>query len=322
MSNTPTTNNHQEEIDLVFLFNKLNQVFKNGVKLFFELVGFFIKFKFVVIILLIVAIAYGYYNDSTSTTVYDNKAIVIPNFESVDYMYGKVDALNAKIATKDTVYLKQILDADFNSLRGIELEPIADLYNFISRSRENIDIFRIFIQSQDVKEYMEEFSNSKYYKYHSLNLKIRGEGRSEKIFTNVMDFLNASEHYSSYGETYRENLAFQIKEYENMIKQFDSLISSMSSSNQAGQSVAMFDYTNLHLLFERKRDMLDEKLEIEKKLTDYEDTIKLVDVEYNVLTDIPLSSKIKYPLIVIIGIILFFFAQFTLSSLKKIVREN
>lgn len=322
MSNTPTTNNHQEEIDLGYLLNKVNQVFKKAVKLFFELIGFFIKFWIIVLALLVIAIAYGYYKDYNTKTVYDNKAIVIPNFESVDYMYAKVDALNAKIESRDTVFLKQVLDTNHRKLRKIELEPIVDIYNFISKSRENIDIFRIFVQSQELDEYIEEYSNSKYYKYHTLNLRIRDEESAELIFGKVLEFLNDNEHYSSYGATHRKNLEFQIKEYDNMITQFDSLIASMSRNNIPNQGVAMFDYTNLHLLFERKRDMMKEKLEVEKKLTDYEETIKLVDVEYNLETEARLSSKIKYPIFVFIGIILLFFAQYTLSWLRKIANEN
>lgn len=324
MSNTPVTNNQQEEIDLGYLLNKISQMFKKAVKIFFELIGFVLKFKFIILTLLIIAIAYGYYKDLNSDTVYDNKAIVIPNFESVDYMYAKVEALKAKVQNRDTVFLKQILDTNYRKLRKIELEPIVDLYNFISKSRENIDIFRIFISSQDIGEYLEEYSNSKYYKYHTLNLKIRGEEGAEIIFEKVMDYLNDNEHYSNYGIAHRENLDLQIKEYDNMIKQFDSLIASMSGTNynKSNQGVAMFDYTNLHLLFERKRDMMKEKLEAEKKLTDYVDTIKLVGVEYNLETETKLSSKIKYPLYVFIAIILLFFAQYTLSWLSKIANED
>lgn len=322
MSNTPSTHHQQEEIDLGYLLNKINKLFKNSVKLFFELIAFFIRFKFIVLTLLIFAIAYGFYKDSRSTTEYDNKAIVIPNFESVDYMYGKADALNAKIQSRDTIFLKEILGQHYRRLRSIEVEPIVDLYNFISKSRENIDIFRIFIQSQDVKEYMDEFSNSKYYKYHTLSIRTVGDESSAEIFSNVMHYLNDSEHYSSYAEIYKASLDFQIKEYDKMIKQFDTLISSVSLNNQESQGVAVLDFTNLHLLFERKRDMLDEKLELEKKLTDYKDTIKLVDVAYNLETDSRLSSKIKYPIFVILGIIFFFFALYIYNRLKRIANED
>lgn len=324
MSNTPSTHHQQEEIDLGYLLNKINKLFKKSVKLFFELIAFFVRFKFIVLTLLIFAIAYGFYKDSRSTTEYDNKAIVIPNFESVDYMYGKADALNAKIQSRDTIFLKEILGQHYRRLRSIEVEPIVDIYNFISKSRENIDIFRIFISNQDIGEYFEEYSSSKYYKYHTVSLKTIGKENSDVIFEKVMDFLNDSEHYNNYAKAYRNNLEFQIKEYDKMINQFDSLIASMThgKSGQSNQGVIMIDNTDLHLLFERKRDMLDEKLELKKKLTDYKDTIKLVDVAYNLETDFRLSSKIKYPIFVILGVIFFFFALYTYNRLKRIANED
>ena len=322
MSNTPSTHHQQEEIDLGYLLNKINKLFKNSVKLFFELIAFFIRFKFIVLTLLIFAIAYGFYKDSRSITVYDNKAIVIPNFESVDYMYGKADALNAKIKSRDTVFLQEVLGQHYKRLREVELEPIVDLYNFLSKSRENIDIFRIFLTSQDLKEYIDEHSNNKYYKYHTLDLKIIGDESPNIILDKLMEFFNDNEHYKNYGLVYRENLELQINEYNKMIMQTDSLIASMSRSNQTSQGVTMFDYTNLHLLFERKRDMLDEKLELEKKLTDYKDTIKLVDVEYNLKQSSTLSFKIKYPLYMLFVITLLFFARNFYNWLRRIANED
>lgn len=323
MSNHPQNTNHSEEIDLGYLFRKINDLFNKGVKLLFEIIAFFLKFKFIVIALIIIGVAYGYHIDNSSKEVYDNEAIVIPNFESVDYMYDKVEAINLKIKANDSLFLKNILGTNYRSLRKIELEPIVDIYNFVSKSRENIDIFRIFIQSQDLQEYMEEFSNSKYYKYHRLSVRTRGEKTSEVLIPEVLKYLNDNEHYNKYSVIFKENVQQQVKENNRMVKQIDTLISSFSYGLKEGmsQGVNIVESSNLHLLFERKRDLLDEKLVLQMQLVDYDSTVKLVNADYNLEKDAVFPAKIKYPIYLILIFSLIFFITYIFKKLKEIAES-
>tara|TARA_R110000850_G_scaffold271031_2_gene404826 strand:+ start:222067 stop:223047 length:981 start_codon:yes stop_codon:yes gene_type:complete len=326
MNNQPSHSNQSEEIDLGYIFKKLNDLFKKSVKLLFEVIAFFLKFKIIVMALIIVGAAYGYYVDSKTKTVYDNKAIVIPNFESVDYLYDKIEALNSKIESRDTLYLKKILDSDYRHLKKIQIEPIADIYNFIAKSRENIDIFRIFTQNQDIEEYMEEFSNSKYYKYHKLNFKIKGKNDSENIVANILKNLNDNQHYYNYGEVYRDNTDFQIVENKNMIRQIDTLLSSASKdiAQQTSQGVVINDNSNFHNLIERKRLLMDELLTKQKQSVDYRDIIKVVNIDYNIEDHSKLSFSpiIKYPIYLLIIFSLTFFFIYSYKKLKNIAENK
>src|SRR5690606_20461322 len=132
-----------EEIDLGYLFKKMNDLFKKSIKLLFEVIAFFLKYKFIVIALIVIGFAYGYYKDSHSKKLYLNQGIVIPNYESVDYLYDKVAVINEKILIGDTLYLKNLLGANYLNLIKINVEPIADIYNFSTKSREHVDVLRI-----------------------------------------------------------------------------------------------------------------------------------------------------------------------------------
>ena len=59
------------------------------------------------LILFLIGAGLGYYLDKT-TNVYDHQLIVTPNFGSSDYLYAKVEQLNAKIKEEDTLFLKAI----------------------------------------------------------------------------------------------------------------------------------------------------------------------------------------------------------------------
>lgn len=325
MSNQLDQKNQSEEIDLGFLIHKINQLFKKAVVALFKIISFYLNYKFVVIALIVIGVAYGYYKDATAKPVFNNEAIVIPNFESVDYLYDKVEALNAKIESRDSIYLKTILDTNYRKVRKIEIDPIVDIYNFISKSRENIDIFRIFTQNQDIKEYMDEFSNSKYYKYHRMNVKIKGEEDSPEIFNQILSFFNDNSHYKNYQKDFIDRNNKQIEIHEQMIIQIDTILSSVTSSaGQSNQGVLISDNSQLHNLIERKRILSEEILKMKIQAVDYEDIIKVVKADYNLIDTegFTISPKIKYPLLLIFLFSMVFFIRHLYNNLKKIAENT
>tara|TARA_R110002072_G_scaffold235697_5_gene393381 strand:+ start:5864 stop:6847 length:984 start_codon:yes stop_codon:yes gene_type:complete len=327
MSNTPQTNSQQEEIDLRFLLKKAGEFLKDCVKVLFKVLMFFKKYIIVVVILIIVGVSYGYYLDVNTKKVYTNEVIIIPNVESVDYLYSKVKALNSKIGIKDTIYLKKVLDTNFRKIKEVKIEPIVDVYNFISKSRENIDIFRIFTQNQDIDEYVQEFSNSKYFKYHKLYFSIEGKNDSEKIVGDVLREINENQHYKEYLEVGKENTNFQIEQVSEMIIQVDSIIKSttnFASMNQSSQSVYINDNNQLGSLINIKRELLDDLLILKMKNKDEVEIVKEVSSNYNIVGEkgFPIGNKIKYPLLLVFLFSLFFFLLHIYKKLKAIADEQ
>lgn len=327
MSNKPTTNNHQEEIDLGYLLNKMNHLFKKSVKLFFELIGFFIKYKIIIGIIFVLALVFGIYKDQSTSVVYNNQALVIPNFESVDYLYDKVDALNAKVRGQDSLYLKQILGSNFRKLREIEIEPIIDIYSFGSKSRENIDILRILFQNQDFDEFVDHVANSKNYKYHRINFKILGEFDSKDIVKNLMFYLNENEHYVGYQSIFQEHYQFDLNEVEKMIGYVDSIFDSaklISAHNATGQSVFINDNSQLNNLLFSKRSLIEDRVKLKLKIEDQEEIIKTVKLDFNLLPEygFRVSNTVLYPFLVIFIFSLIFFFRYFYLKLRTIAESD
>ena len=303
-----------EEIDLGYLFKKLKETSKNLIKLVFKVLDFYLKFWIVVLALILLGVAYGFYLDSNAKNEYDNQGIIIPNFESVDYLYNNIEYFNNKIKTRDTVFLKQVLAEDFEAIKKIEIEPISDVYNTMTKSREQIDVFRILFQNQDLDKFFEDISNSKYFKYHKLNIVTRGEVNSKNVIEKVLKYWNSNELYDEYSALYQENAIFQVKEYNKMNLQIDSILSSVVNSNQNVNSsgVVINENSSLFALFDRKEEMLNKVLEAEKKRVDYKDVVRLVSMDYNKEIH-HFSNKIKYP---IIFIFLFSLGAFIIYAFK------
>lgn len=312
-------NNTSEEIDLGYLFKKSNDFFKSVIRSFFLVLEFFKKYLIIVLVLLIVGFGIGYYKDSKAVKTYNNELIVIPNFESVNYLYDKVEAINLKVRAGDTVFMQKVLDTNFRSLRGIKIEPVVDLYSFISKSRENIDIFRIVSDKQNFNEYIEEFANSKYYKYHKMSVAIKGDKASEQIIEDLMGYLNNNEHLIEYKKIYQEAKEKELKEYYNMVTQVDSLIKASATSKNTPSSVEVVTNNDQHYLFDRKMTFLKDIVKLKMEQLDYSESIKLVNADYNLTNKrfLNFSNKVKYPIFLVLIFSGFFFTLYLLRKLKS-----
>ncbi len=326
MSNTPTTNNHQEEIDLGYLLNKFNQLFKKTVKLLFEMLKVFLKFKLVTISLLLLLLFYGFYLDKNTKMVYENKIIVIPNFESVDYLYEQAISLNQKHQVGDSTTLKSIFSDNFKNFKGLKVEPYVDIYDFVSASRENVEIFKVFAQNHDLAEYIKDVTNSKYYKYHLIKFRASGKQSSEEIKDSLISYFNKNQHFKDYREIFKENTIFSIQENKEMINQIDSIVAAsfkLKLNDVPNQSFFMNDNSNLNGLIHTKKMLVEDRLNLLLRQNDEVSTVKEVSSSFNLMEEgkIKVPNKIKYPLYYLILFGLFFIAFKFIKKLKSIAKS-
>src|SRR5690554_2859775 len=316
--------NTSEEIDLGYLFKKSNDFIKKIVRGLFQILDFFKRYFIIVIVLIILGFAYGYYKDATSKKTYINEALVIPNFESVDYLYDKVEVINNKISRGDTLYLQQVLDTNFRKLGGIKIEPIADIYNFVNKSRRNFDVLRLIAEKQDFSEYIEDLSTSKYFKYHRMRISIVGVDSSEKIISDLLSFLNNNEHLKEYQKVYVENNKFEIQEHYNMISQIDSLLMASSRVGERASNVTINNTSDLFNLIERKRELLGTIVQLKTSGIDFSAPIKVVSTDYNLETKrfLSFSNKIKYPILFVFLFSMVFLVLYIVKSLKRYAKAD
>lgn len=312
-----------EEIDLGYLVKKFKQTSKNLVKLVFSVLAFYIKFWIVILVLILAGVAFGFYLDSDSKKEYENHGIVIPNFESVDYLYNNIESFNDKIRNKDSIFLKKILSEDYKAIKKIEIEPISDMYNMMTKSREQIDVFRILFQNQEVDKFFDDISNSKYFKYHKIKIVTRGENESKEVIAKIIEYWNNNEIYDKYRSIYQENAVFQVEEYKKMNSQIDSLLASVVRGNQKEHSsgVIISENSNLFALFDRKEKFMDELLEVQKNQADYTDVVRLVSMDYSKEIQ-HFSNKIKYPIILVFLFSLVFFIIHSYKSLRRYAEKE
>ena len=276
------------------------------------------------IVIIAVGFAFGFYKDYNAVEVYNNKLIIIPNFQSVDYLYDKVDAINSKIKIGDSVYLKSIVGKQYRELKSIKLEPIVDIYNFLSnKDNRNFDVFRALTEKKDISEFLEDMSTSKYYKYHSMDILIKGDTSSEKIVKDLIAFLNQNEHFAEYQDIFKNSNQLEISEHYKMLAQVDSLVSSSSAVSGSNANIAINNTTNLFSLIQQKREILKEIVQLKMQQVDYSAPIREVSANYNLETKrfLNISNKIRFPILLVLafcGVYLFLYLLRKLRSYAKI----
>tara|TARA_B110000114_G_C15077945_1_gene392696 strand:+ start:19 stop:993 length:975 start_codon:yes stop_codon:yes gene_type:complete len=316
---------HQtEEIDLGYFFKQISNFFKGIVKLGFMILTFFKKQIIWIALLIIAGAVLGYFMEKNSSPMYQNKVVLIPNFESADYLYNKVAEINFKIKQKDSAFIKQFTGENWRRLLTIKIEPVPDIYNFITESRERIDVFRIMFENQELSEFVEDVITSRQYKYHKLNFFIGGDDGSDVVIKKIIAFLNDNEHYKKYQEVGQQNTALRINEANKMIKQIDDILTAFALIPESGSNNRPLKNENsaMYDIAEYKQVLLLDKLKLEMKQKDETEIIKMVSAEYNIIDNgfFSFSKKIKYPIYLVLLFSLVFFIPYSLKSLRDFSR--
>lgn len=323
MSNQLENKNYSEEIDLGYLIQKMNQIFKSTIIVFLNIVNFYWRKKFIVLALIVVGLAYGFYKETNKGII--NEAIVIPNFGSVDFLYKKVEEINRKIAIKDTVYLKEIFLENHKELLEIAIEPMSDLYSLTTRTPENAELYKTLLSNQNSEKLIENIFTSKFSSRYHL-IKFETTSKAENLLNSLLSYLNSNQHFIDYKEVYNISLDERITESIAMKSQIDSLLLSYSQTNALPQQgVNISDNSNVFRLFDTKNSLSNSLLDYSRNKIDFMETIKLVSFfENNVTQEINKKRKeIVFPPFILF--LLFstpFFLIYLFRKMKKIVQIN
>ena len=132
--------NVNDEIEMSVFINGIKRFFVGLLKLIFQALSFYKKYIIVVLILVIGGGIGGYYMDNNNLKNYRNEVIVIPNFESTEYLYDAVEMVNSKIRNKDAAFFTKLKIEGYLSLREITIKPVTDVYDMVKQQKSNLDV--------------------------------------------------------------------------------------------------------------------------------------------------------------------------------------
>lgn len=321
MNNTPQKYNDDQEIDLASISRKISSVFKGVNRFIFNSIQFAIRNVVILIVLLISGVGLGIYLDRTQKT-FDHQVIVTPNFGSVDYMYSRIDLLNAKVRERDTMFLKAIGIADAGILTKIEIEPIVDVYNFINRSNSetNFQLLKLMAEDGNIKKIVEEPATSKNYTFHAISLSTRKRTSEKNMVDPILAYLNNNKFFNQVQKEAVNNVKLKMAANEQTIAQIDGFLNEFSANSAGGGKSSNLVYYNensqLNDVIKTKDELVKEQGNHRLELIGMDRIVKENTVSMNIRHQSSVNGKMKY-LLPLLFIFLYMLIRMFISFYKS-----
>lgn len=318
---TKVPQNSDQEIDIFQLSRSIGGFFDRVNRSVFRAIQFFIRNWIVVLVLVVLGAVLGYYLDSNKKS-YNNQIVVTPNFESVDYLYAKVDLIQAKIVSGDLDFLKNAVGIkDPKSLRKIEIKPIADVYKFIEDKEQNFELIKLMAEVGEVKKVLEDNVTSKNYTYHTISFLSNGLVNEKEVVEPLLKYLNNSAYFNSIQKIGYKNLEVEIAQNDTIIAQIDQVLNGLSSTakNSSKNEKLVYYSENLQLndIIKTKQKLVTEQGKNRFRLVSFDKTIKEINTTLNINENKTVNGNFK------IWLPIFFIFLFVLVNLfRKFYRKQ
>lgn len=324
MSTKVPQNNSDQEIDIFDLSKTIGNFFNRINALLFRSIQFFIRNWIIILVLIVLGFGLGWFLDSNKKT-FQNEVIVTPNFGSVDYLYSKIDLIESKIVSGDTVFLKKVVGiSNPKAIKKIEIKPIADVYKFIEDKEQNFELIKLMAEVGEVKKVLEDNITSKNYTFHTISFVSNKEVNDKEIVAPLIQYLNSSQYFSALQKIGYKNLEQQIVKNDTIIAQIDDVLNGFSNTVKNGPKNDKLVYynenTQLNDLIKTKQTLIVDQGRNRLKLVNYDKAIKEINTTLNI-NIVKLTNgnfKILLPLIFIFFFVfMYLFKKFYNSQLLK-----
>jgi uncharacterized membrane protein len=324
MSTNVPHNQENQEIDLFQVFKSVGRFFEKINAGIFRCIQFFVKNAIVIIVLVIVGIGLGFYLDKTQKK-FDHQIIVTPNFKSADYLYSKINLINAKIIEGDTAFLKKTVGLKHPEiLKGIKIKPITDVYKFIENKNENFELIKLMAEAGDINKILEDNLTSKNYTNHEIIVKTDELASDESTIQPILNFLNESDYFEKIQIEEFKNTQIKLSQNDTIISQIDAVLNGFSSAvNRNQQSDKLVYYnenTQLNDVIKTKEALIYQQGVLRVDLIGMDKIIKENSATLNIENTSSVNGKLKFVLPVLflcLFILIHLFMAYYKSQMKR-----
>ena len=306
-----STNSQEQEIDLGQIGTGIKNFFNGIVNAIFDFV-FFVRKKIIIIGgLFILGVVLGYFLDKNHT--YQQKLVLIPNFGSVEYLYGKIDLLKSKLKEKDIVFFKSIGIKSIDDIGKIEIKPVPGIYSFINSKENalNFEFIKLMAEDGNIEKIIEDDVTSKNYYQHEFIINTSKAFKKSELIDPILKFLQDSEHFNKLQRVYQKNVTEKIAFNNVLIKQIDELIVSFGE-RKTTSGVTISENSGLSEIINKKDALINENQYKTLSYIEYDKIIKDQSIVVNELNTAGLNNKLKFILPVLLVLLYLFFYGFSL----------
>lgn len=319
-------NNQPQEIDLRQITQKIGKGFGNLGYFIFNCIQFFLKHGIALVLLVILGLGTGYYLTKVQNR-YNHKIIVLPNFNSTEYLYSKVKLLNVKIHEHDTVFLKSIGIKEPNKLRQIEIEAIIDPYAFIENNEANMEMLKLIAEDGTMEKVLKEEMTSMKYRYHQILFTTRDAVTMDNMINPIMNFLNDSNYFNILQGKMIANLESKIAYNEQTLIQVNGILDNFSTGGKNyGTDSKLMYYNNensqIDDILKTKNALISDLGYYKVELINNQRVIKDVSIIHNVQKETSIPLLLPTLFVGLYIFIIFFFKFYKKQKARKITELN
>jgi uncharacterized membrane protein len=320
-----STNSQDQEIDLGQVFSKIGGFFGTITDKIFDLILFLIKNSILILILLVIGVVTGYFLDKTSKT-YNHEIIVTPNFGSVDYLYSKVNLLEAKKKENDTTFISNLGVKNVKEFGKIEVEPVIDVYKFISNKPENFELIKLMAEDGNLEEIIKNEVTSKNYPLHLIKFSTSKIVSNEEIVFPLLAYFNDSEYYNTVKKQHLENTKLKMSANDSTTAQINTLLNDFSKTatgNQKSSSLVYYnENNNLNEIINTKNALVSEQGDLRMRLINSDKVIKEISVTTNIVNTKGVNGKLKIILPILFFFVFLLFHWFRNFYAKQLAKRS
>lgn len=310
MENNKTTTENQE-IDLSYLWKSTKNFFENITYSIFRFFSFFLRNKIATIILLIIGIALGVYMYKNDKNAYRNVVVVATNFGSTEYTYNKINNFNR---------VEQYNFPGLKHISKIEIEPIIDMYSFLSDEKDNLEMAKYMSENTiEVSKYKKENNVEKLYRYHKIKYTTDVHDDEGKIYQSLMDYLNSDKYFAEIQQIGKKETQNRLIELEKSVESINAIFDNLGGNSTDGKGDIKIDmYSQINELMLTKNKLLQRIAKTKVQLIEEEKIVYDVSSSKNLYN----KSFIKPVLLVIVLMFMFYFIAQTIKKFKKFKNEE
>lgn len=298
----PSTN---QEIDLNYLYQSLLH--------FVDAIGYSIYriFRFlwnnwiITFSLLLLGFGLGYYFYSTDPKAYKQEVIVVPNFHSTSYLYAKIDNFNKSYKDPAT---------GLSHISSIQVEPIVDVFQFVSDSKQNLEIAKYMSENTiEVNKFKKDSDIEKLYKYHKLTYYTDVEDTDLKIYQNLMHYLNNDTYLKERQTIETAETQTKLQEHIASVENINNVFKKLGNVSENAKDLNVEMYSQINDLMLTKKDLLNEITKVKVEII--EQTKIIYDASKNLNTQN--KNVLKIILFPVLFIFLFLLFAYVMKQAKR-----
>lgn len=300
------------EVELNYFFDRIGKVLN---RIAF---GIFIMVKknfLILIALLIVGGGLGFFLDKRGESNLKHDILLIPNFNSVNYLYDKVknrDYQNHKL------FHKQIMN--------VGVEPIDNLYDFLIEDKVNLRVFDAINKNNtlDLEKFAKQNSTKINFKYHLLTVYTNNVSKDSvnDLLNKYLEDLNSDHYYNERRKVEYVNTLKEKEEIVKSIKQINTFFDNIGYANvSTNANVSLNTFNQINDMLYTKENFLKESNLLDVRLIEQS---KVFYESYRVI-NIP-NSKFPFTLVLPIFFVFVFcvylFIKNKISEFKLIENKQ